>query len=189
MTTLEQFDVIIIDVMLPGISGIEVCSRLRKINNNNTPILILSALNRTEDIVNGLSVGADDYLEKPFNFDELIARLLALSRRSKHKNGETTDEKVLSQGNITLDLRSLEVTCAGEIVVLTTKERVILQFFLNSPEVAYSRERILNSIWGVNEDPLTNIIDVYIARLRKKLSKANVSIETIRGAGYKLATR
>ena len=184
----ENFNAIILDVMLPGISGIDVCQRLREMNNH-TPILMLSALNKTEDKVSGLRMGADDYLDKPFDFEELIARVEAIKRRVKTNNVEKPSEQILSQGDIVFNMKTLEVTCAGNNILMTAKERNILQLFLNDPDRIYSRERILNSVWGANEDPLTNIVDVYIGRLRKKLLGGLANIETVRGAGYRLVVK
>jgi DNA-binding response OmpR family regulator len=184
----DDFDVIVLDLMLPGISGQDVCRWLRA-RKNLTPVLMLTALDAVDDRVSGLRLGADDYLTKPFDFDELIARLGALVRRANAFKAQENDNHLLSSGPLSFDTRSLEVTCADQHIELTAKERDILKLFLANPNKIFSRERILNAVWGANEDPLTNVVDVYIGRLRKKLGASGEAIETVRGAGYKLATR
>ncbi|NOQ46404.1 MAG: response regulator [Desulfobulbaceae bacterium] len=185
----DNFDAVVLDLMLPGISGQEVCRRMRT-QNNFTPVLMLSALDQTDDRVSGLQIGADDYLVKPFDFEELIARIEALVRRSRGfpSNDIGHEKHILQHGTIVFNTVSLEITCQDQQITLTEKERRVLQLFLSSPDKIYSRERILNAVWGANEDPLTNVIDVYVGRLRKKLGHAGKAIETIRGAGYKLST-
>jgi DNA-binding response OmpR family regulator len=185
----DDFDVVVLDLMLPGISGQDVCRNMRA-NNNFTPVLMLSALDQTDDRVSGLQMGADDYLVKPFDFEELIARIQALVRRAGafSLNEDNHEEHILQLGTIVFNTMSLEITCRDKQITLTEKERRILQLFLTNPDKLYSRERMLNAVWGANEDPLTNIIDVYVGRLRKKLGESGEAIETIRGAGYKLST-
>ena len=148
---------------------------------------MLTALDKVEDRISGLRVGADDYLAKPFDFDELVVRIEALVRRANRF--ETADEHahVLQSGPLRFDQRSLEITVDDQRVELSAKERDILKLLLDNPGRVYSRERILNAVWGVSEDPLTNIVDVYISRLRKKLGAGGKLIETVRGAGYRLA--
>lgn len=183
----DDFDVTVLDLILPGISGQDVC-RLMRARQDFTPVLMLSALDRTDDRVAGLRLGADDYLVKPFDFDELVARIQALARRSSAFRAGDTQANLMQLGELTYNTKSLEVTVAGRIVPMTEKERGILQLFLGNPDKIYSRERILNAVWGANEDPLTNIVDVYIGRLRKKLGSAGEAIETVRGAGYRLSS-
>jgi len=181
----DHFDVVVLDLMLPGISGQEVCQRMRA-RQNFTPVLMLSALDQTDDRVSGLQLGADDYLVKPFDFDELVARIQALVRRARLASAPRADARVLRFGGVVYDTRSLEVTSDGEPVVLTDTERGVLHLLLAAPDRIHSRERILNAVWGSTEDPLTNIVDVYIARLRKKLGESGRMIETVRGTGYRL---
>ncbi|MGZ8996380.1 MAG: ATP-binding response regulator, partial [Rhodospirillales bacterium] len=182
----HAFDVVILDLMLPGISGQVVCQRMRAANNT-TPVLMLTALDAVDDRVAGLRLGADDYLVKPFDFDELLARIEALCRRGARANlGEGRDE-ILEAGDLRFDTRSLQVTCCGQPIELSAKERDILKLLMADAGRVFSRERILNAIWSVSEDPLTNIVDVYIGRLRKKLGPCGETIKTIRGAGYRLA--
>ena len=184
LTQQERFDVILLDLILPGLQGQDLCRWMRA-RRDHTPILILSALDALDERVEGLRIGADDYLVKPFEFDELIARLEALARRSsRFTNAEP--EVVMRAGPIALDLESLEASVAGEPLDLTAKEREILKLFLSKPGRVFSRERILNSVWGASEDPLTNIVDVYVGRLRRKLGSHGEKLQTVRGAGYRL---
>jgi DNA-binding response OmpR family regulator len=149
---------------------------------------MLSALDRTDDRVSGLQVGADDYLGKPFDFDELVARVASLLRRSKGTMANESNRHLVRVGALLFDSRSLTVTYRDQAVLLTEKEREILKMLLTGPDRIHSRERIINTVWGSSEDPLTNIVDVYIARLRKKLGVAGQAIETIRGVGYRLTS-
>ena len=176
-------DVIVLDIMLPGMSGHDVCRRLRA-RGNTTPILMLTALDSLDDRVRGLRLGADDYLAKPFDFDELLARIEALHRRAT--GFDENARPVLEWGPFRYDTETLEATCDGVAVELTAKERDIFRLLLANPGRVFSRERILNAVWGANEDPLTNVIDVYVARLRRKLGVAGGRIETVRGVGYRL---
>jgi len=185
MLTQDRFDAVILDLMLPGMSGFDVCSFIRG-QKNSTPVLMLSALHQPDNKVNGLRTGADDYLTKPFNFDELIARIEALVRRAGTQADNCPQNPVLQQGAIQLNTETLEVTSGGQPVMFTSRERHILKLFLSNPGRLFSRERILNSVWGANEDPMTNIIDVYIGRIRKKLGDAGKNLQTVRGEGYRL---
>lgn len=180
------FDVIVLDLMLPGISGQDVCRRLRA-KKNRTPILMLSALADVEDRVAGLRMGADDYLPKPFDFDELMARIEALARRFGGFGEAVATPEVLTSGMLSFDTRSLEVRCGDTPINLTPKERDLLKLFLSGPRKIFSRERILSTLWGISEDPQTNVVDVYIGRLRRKLGPCGEPIETVRGAGYRYA--
>ncbi|MDJ0896961.1 MAG: response regulator transcription factor [Alphaproteobacteria bacterium] len=181
-----DFDVIVLDLMLPDLHGYDVCQRLR-VDKVATPILMLTAMDTLEDKVRGLRLGADDYLTKPFAFDELLARLEALMRRSR---GLAPSETLVTVGTLSFDRDALEVRCGGQPVELTPKELAILELLMSAPGKVFSRERILSNVWGYDSDPLTNVVDVYIGRLRKKLSAdgAAPSIATVRGYGYKLDT-
>jgi len=181
----DSFDVVVLDLMLPGMSGQDMCRQMRA-RQNLTPVLMLSALGMLDDRVSGLRLGADDYMVKPFEFDELVARLEALARRKDAFEKSTDETRVLVVEPIRLDTESFEVFCNEERIDVTTKERGILMLFLANPGKVFSRERILNAVWGVNADPLTNVVDVYVGRLRKKLGPAGNMIETVRGAGYRL---
>ncbi|MDX2290042.1 MAG: response regulator transcription factor [Hyphomicrobiaceae bacterium] len=182
-----DFDIILLDNNLPGLSGQEVCSRLRA-QKVLTPIIMLTANDAIDDRVEGLRLGADDYIAKPFSFDELVARIRAQVRRAGNFSRETDSE--LRAGDLVLNRQSLAVERNGETIQLTLKERQLLEFFMSRADTALSRERILSAVWGATEDPLTNVVDVYVARLRKKLGPDGASVlETIRGAGYRLNSR
>jgi DNA-binding response OmpR family regulator len=178
-----EFDVIILDLMLPDMHGYDVCQRLR-MDGDRTPILMLTAMDTLDDRIKGLRIGADDYLTKPFDFDELLARMEALVRRSK--NFAETSSK-LQVGDLELDKELLEVRRGGEAIKLTAKELAILELLMSAPGRVFSRTRILNQVWGYSEDPLTNVVDVYIARLRRKIDLEGkpALIETVRGHGYR----
>ncbi len=178
--------VIILDRLLPDLGGIEVCRNLRTAGVA-APVLMLTALDSVEDRVSGLEAGADDYLVKPFAFEELLARLGALSRR--HDGHTSMPDKVLCIGGLCLDREQRCVTRAGQRIELTPKELAILELLMSTPGKLYSRERILASVWGAHEDPLTNIVNVYIRRLRSKLDDHGSEgslITTQRGFGYRI---
>lgn len=180
-----EFDVIVLDVMLPGISGFDTCRKLRA-RGNMTPVLMLSALDETDERVSGLEVGADDYLTKPFAFDELIARVSALSRRAGLYSGkDKTTCSDAAKPTIYFDRASLQIFVDGNPIEMSVKERELMVYLLGNVGKVVSRERILNAIWGVGEDPLTNIVDVYIGRARKKISPYEKSITTVRSVGYR----
>jgi DNA-binding response OmpR family regulator len=179
----HQFDIILLDLMLPGISGQDVCRKLRA-RGNFTPILILSALDAVEERVAGLRLGADDYLTKPFDFDELVARVEALVRRQSEFQ-QSHDSELIEYESLRINTRSLVVTVDGAEIELTARERNLLLLLMSNPGKVFARERILNTVWGSQEDPLTNVIDVYIGRLRKKLGAGGTYIRTVRGLGYR----
>lgn len=180
----NNYDVILLDLMLPSIQGQEVCRTLRA-RNLTTPIMMLTALGNPEEKVNGLSIGADDYLAKPFDFDELIARVEALHRRA---TGYTVgvNETIITNGALTFDKASLQVTVDDMEIELSKKERDLLLLFLTSSGRVLSRERILSTVWGLNADPLTNVVDVYVGRLRRKIGPDGARIVTIRNIGYRM---
>ena len=179
-----EFDVIILDLMLPDMHGYDVCQRLRS-EGDHTPILMLTAMDTPEDKIKGLKIGADDYLAKPFDFDELLARMEALVRRSHHF---APSSNVLQVADLALDRELIEVRRGGEPIKLTAKELAILELLMSAPGRVFSRTRILNQVWGYSEDPLTNVVDVYIARLRRKIDTPGRAplLETVRGHGYRL---
>jgi DNA-binding response OmpR family regulator len=179
------FDALILDMMLPSLSGKDVCRRLRA-SGVTTPILILTALDAVEYKVDGLRSGADDYLTKPFDFDELLARIEALIRRSRGVAGEGAH--LLQVGDVTLDRQSRTVKRDGRIVELTAKEFQVLELLMSSPGKVLSRTRILNKVWNYDNDPLTNVVDVYVRRLRAKLHWETElgPLRTLRGYGYRL---
>ena len=181
----EAYDVLILDIMLPGLSGREVCRQLRQADVP-TPILMLTALDHTDDKVECLRGGADDYLTKPFDFEELLARLEALGRRARGFSSEPS--AMLEFGNVRIDRRSMQVFLDGDPVELTAKEYQLLELLLSSPGKVWSRTRILNKVWGYDSDPLTNVVDVYIRRLRSKMrwNRDSGWIRTIRSYGYRV---
>ncbi|WP_208353152.1 response regulator transcription factor [Pseudaestuariivita rosea] len=181
----DSFDVMIFDVMLPGMSGVDLCRAVRG-RRIDTPIMMLTAMDDVDDCITGLRAGADDYLTKPFDFGELVARLEVLSRR-RNKLSDPQDHSCLKQGKIVFDKTSHVVTVDNREVEFTVKERELLVFFLSNPDKLVSRERILNTVWGSQEDPYTNIVDVYVARLRKKIGDESKRLKTVRGVGYRFS--
>lgn len=177
------FDAIVLDLMLPDLSGQDVCRKLRA-RANTTPVLMLSALDSTDERIAGLKLGADDYLPKPFDFDELVARLEALHRRAQ-RFMPTRNADLLECDGVAFDKRSLTVMVDGQPVDLSGKERDILLLLMSSKGRVFSRERILNAVWGVTADPLTNVVDVYMSRLRRKLGQHGGRITTLRNVGYR----
>jgi DNA-binding response OmpR family regulator len=170
--------------MLPDMHGHDVCQRLRQ-DGVHTPILMLTAMDAIEDKIKGIKIGADDYLTKPFDFDELLVRMEALVRRAHHF---APSSNILKVADLEFDKELLEVTRAGESIKLTAKELAIIELLMGAPGRVFSRTRILNQVWGYSEDPLTNVVDVYIARLRRKIDTEGRKplIETVRGHGYRL---
>lgn len=177
------FDAVLLDIMLPGISGHDVCQRMRQ-RKDYTPVLMLTALDGVEEKVAGLQKGADDYLPKPFVFDELIARVNALVRREKDYV-PAKDKTEGSDDPIQFDQDGLCLLVDGEPVELSAKERDFMNLLIANTGKALSRERVLNSVWGLNEDPMTNTVDVYVRRLRTKLGPYAKRIASVRGIGYR----
>ena len=175
-------DIVVLDVMLPGVDGLEVCRRLR-VGDASLPILMLTAKDRVPDRVAGLDAGADDYLVKPFAFDELLARLRALLRRVRPLEGEQLHFADLSLDTLTRDVRR-----AGQALELTTKEYELLEFLLRHPRQVLSRDTIFERVWGSDFLGGSNVIDVHVMRLREKLEAGGWPrlIQTVRGAGYSL---
>lgn len=180
-----DYEAVILDMLLPQLSGKEVCRRMRAAGVN-TPILMLTAVDAVEDKVECLRSGADDYLTKPFDFDELLARIEALIRRARGTAAKSSS--VLQVGHVTLERDSLTVRSHGRVVELTAKELQLLDLLMSSPGKVLSRTRILNKVWNYDNDPLTNVVDVYIRRLRTKLQwdPEHGPIRTLRGYGYRL---
>lgn len=178
---LEEYDIILLDWMLPGISGIEILRNIRK-EDQAVPVIFLTARDTTDDAVFGLETGANDYIRKPFAFEELLARIRVLMRT---KSGENT---VFHYGNISLDVASHRVSKAGKNVELTQKEFALLEFLLRNKGKVSRRTRIIEKVWDIHFDYDTSVIDVYINALRKKLNDKNSEsfIETIRGVGYRI---
>jgi DNA-binding response OmpR family regulator len=178
LLTEQEFDAAIVDVMLPGRSGIDLVRDLREAGNG-MPVLMLTARDRTEDKIQGLDSGADDYLTKPFDFTELTARLRALLRRS---GGVTTP--TLRAGDVELDPATREVRRRGELVTLTPKEYALLEYLLRHVNRPLSRAMLMEHVWGIRFDPGTNVVDVFINSLRNKLDPERELIQTVRGVGY-----
>lgn len=183
----EIYDVIILDLMLPGLSGEEICEKLR-LEKIHTPILILTARGQLQDKVDGLNSGADDYLTKPFAFEELLARVRALSRRPQN-----TVKTILTVGDLSLDTISFEVKRAGKPIRLSSKEFALLEYLLRHPNQIVTKEQIINHIWDYEADVLPNTVEVYIGYLRNKIDKPFPKIfpliHTVRGFGYKLSEK
>lgn len=181
----SSYDVILLDLMLPGIQGQDVCRKLRA-RKSTTPILMLTALDAVDEKVEGLCIGADDYLTKPFDFEELVARIEALNRRA---TGYATNasKSLLSVGDITFDRASMQVKVGDTEIELSKIERDLLVLFMSNVGRVLSRERILNAVWGTNEDPLTNIVDVYVGRIRRKIGSGGERIVTLRNVGYRMS--
>jgi two-component system response regulator MprA len=174
-------DLVILDVMMPGLDGIEVCRRLRA--EGEVAILMLTARDATSARVAGLDSGADDYLVKPFAYEELMARVRALLRR-----GTGRAPRVLSYGGLQLDLDTREVSRQGRAVTLTAKEFELLEHLLRQPRRVFTRDQLLESVWGVDSNATSNVVDVYVGYLRQKLEEAGESrlVQTVRGVGYAL---
>lgn len=178
------FNLALFDVMLPGRSGMELCQQIRA-ECIPVPVLMLTAMGSVQERVAGLRCGADDYLTKPFAFDELIARVEALLRRPQQL---VQRDEALVVGVLEFDRTRMEVRRGGEPLALTAKELALLELLMSAPGRMFSRERILSNVWGVDTDPLTNVVDVYIRRLRTKLDVPGQPswITTVRGMGYRL---
>ncbi len=175
-----EYDVIILDLMLPDIQGEEICQKLRK-DKINTYILMLTAKKQIDDIVSGLNYGADDYLTKPFEFSELLARIRALIRRTSENK-----ENILYTSDIKLYLDKEKVIIGLEEIKLTKKEFMVLEYFLRNKGQVLSRNQILEHAWDRNVDIFTNVVDTHIKNLRRKLGKRNSIIEAIYGSGYRI---
>lgn len=180
MTETNDYDLIVLDLMIPKIDGWELLRRIRA-NQNNVPILILTARDSVEDRVRGLNGGCDDYLTKPFAFAELLARIRALLRREKLEK-----EPMLKVGDLTLSLVTHRVMRKGKEIELTSKEYALLEYFMRNPDRILTRAMIAEHVWDYHFDSTTNVIDVYVNYLRKKIDKdfEPKLIHTIRGVGY-----
>ncbi|WNB87127.1 response regulator transcription factor [Cellulomonas sp. ATA003] len=174
-----EFDLLILDVGLPRLDGFAVLARLRE-TRVTIPVIMLTARDSVADTVAGLEGGADDYVPKPFRFEELLARV-----RLRLREERAAEVTVLTAGDLSLDLRTRRATTAGRTVDLSAREFALAEMFLRNPGQVLSREQILSQVWGFDFDPGSNVVDVYIAYLRKKLGPQR--IETVRGMGYRLA--
>ena len=179
-----DFDLLLLDMMLPGIHGRDICQQLR-MSQVNTPLIILSAMDSLDDVIAGLRMGADDYMTKPFSFEELLARIETIMRRNSEIAG---NEEELAVGPLAFNRHSLRFSVHGQNIKMTAKELAIIELLMIHPGTLFSRERILSNVWGLNMDPLTNVVDVYIGKLRKKIDgdSPGSMIETVRGLGYRL---
>lgn len=185
-----HYDLILLDVMLPGRDGFSICEEIRKVDRDQ-PIIMLTAKTSDEDIVNGLTLGADDYVAKPFGIAQLVLRVKAVLRRSR-----TTQElaaKILLDGDIEIDTRNLSGRRGGEALAFTRREIEILQYLLSNAERPVSRAELLTRVWGYDRtaDIETRTVDIHIAKLRRKIepdAKEPRNLVTVRGAGYRLMT-
>ncbi len=183
LDNLDEYDVILLDWMLPGMSGIEICRNIR-LENKVVPIIFLTAKDTVDDVVFGLETGANDYIRKPFSFEELLARIRVLMRKNE------TQSTVFSAGDIVLNIEKHTVTRRGNQIELTQKEFSLLEYFLRNKGKVCRRTRIIEKVWDIHFDYDNSVIDVYINSLRKKLDEpGNPSlITTVRGVGYKIDT-
>jgi two-component system response regulator MprA len=186
-------DLIILDLMLPGIDGLEVCRRLRaNPTTRDIPVLMLTAKDEVRDRITGLRMGADDYLAKPFDFDELLERMRAILRRSRPRANGSSDEssgQVLEFADLKLNTATREVTRGGRLIELTATEYNLLHLFMSHPRQVLDRQTILNRVWGYDFLGETNIIEVYVRYLREKIEDSPSSprlIQTVRSVGYVL---
>ncbi len=173
-------DLLILDLMLPGVDGFEVCRRLREAGDD-FPILMLTARDGVSDRVEGLDAGADDYLVKPFAYEELLARVRALLRRVEPGGHER-----LTFGPLAMDVDAMDTRVGGERLELTSLEFRLLEYFMRNQRVVLSRNKILLEVWGLDADTSSNVVDVYISYLRSKLGPHAGLLQTVRGAGYVL---
>lgn len=179
----EKPALVVLDVMLPGMSGFDVCRRLRA-SNNQVPIIMLTAKEEDIDKILGLELGADDYLTKPFNPRELIARIKAVLRRVTLK--KKTEEEVIRAGDITINIQRREVTVGDEPIHLRTQEFELLRVLVEDPGRVFTRDQLLNLAWGYDFAGQTRTVDVHIAQLRQKIHNSKSQIETVTGFGYRM---
>ncbi len=184
LASAEEYDVIILDLMLSGMDGITVCKELRK-ENIHTPILMLTAKGQIQDKVKGLDSGADDYLVKPFSFEELLARIRALTRRPK-----TSLDEILIVADLTLNSKLFEVKRSGKLISLSNKEFSLLEYLLRNKTRILTKDQIISHVWNYDADILLNTVEVYIRNLRNKIDlpfkNKKPLITTVRGFGYKI---
>ncbi len=180
----EEYDVILLDLLIPGMDGVTLTKELRE-NGIHTPILMLTAKGQVQDKVEGLNSGADDYLTKPFSFEELLARIRALSRRPK-----TALSSTLTVGNLTLNPESFEVKRAGIPIALSGKEFSLLEYLMRHPSHVLTKDQIISHVWDYEADILPNTVEVYIKKLRAKIDQPFEDLEplihTVRGFGYRM---
>ncbi|MEO2068787.1 MAG: response regulator transcription factor [Desulfurobacteriaceae bacterium] len=178
----NKYDLIILDLMLPNVNGLEICEKIRESSQNeDTPVIVLTALSDEDTKVKGFSLGADDYVTKPFSMKELLARIEAILRRAGY-----TLKNVVEFEGIVYDRKSKSVSVDGKPIYLTKTELQLLEFFLEHPGELFSREELLERIWGHDHNETTRTVDVYISRLRKKLGEKGKYLKTLPRLGYKL---
>jgi two-component system, OmpR family, response regulator len=177
----NNYDVLVLDIMVPGKDGLAILKHLRRAGRN-MPIILLTARNELDDRLQGLNLGADDYIAKPFFVEELVARIHAVVRRSVGDR-----QNLLSVGALTLDRITREVTCSQQAIELTSREFNLLEYLMRSPGQVFTRTQILEHVWGYDFNPNTNVVDVCIQRIRRKIDPLDqtVWIESIRGVGYR----
>ena len=177
----EPFDLVVLDIMLPGRDGLSILKNLRE-RRNTVPVILVTARSETNERVEGLNLGADDYIAKPFYMDELLARIHAVLRRT---SGEQLS--VLRAGELAVNLITREVRSNDEEIVLPPREFALLEYLMRSPGRVFTRSQILEHVWGYSFDPQTNLVDVCIQRLRSKIDRGNNAslIESVRGVGYR----
>ena len=181
MALTGEFDLLVLDIGLPGMDGFEVLRRIRD-GGSTLPVIILTARDSVADTIAGLEGGADDYMPKPFSFGELLARIRLRLRTSG--NGPTEPADSITVGDISLDMRTRRVAIAGRESDLSAREYVLLETFLRHPGHVLTREQLLSHVWGYDFDPGSNVVDVYVRYLRRKIGAE--TIETVRGIGYRL---
>lgn len=177
----QDYDVLVLDIMVPGKDGLAILKQLRQ-SGRSTPVILVTARSELDDRLAGLNLGADDYITKPFFVEELVARIHAVVRRSV---GER--QNLLTVADLRLDRITREVSCQGQVIELTTREFNLLEYLMRSPGRVFTRTQILEHVWGYDFNPGTNVVDVCIQRLRKKIDCAGEPshIENVRGVGYR----
>jgi two-component system, OmpR family, copper resistance phosphate regulon response regulator CusR len=181
LARMESFDLMILDLGLPDIDGLTVLDEFRK-RHAAVPVIILTARDGVQDTVSGLEGGADDYVTKPFRFEELLARV-----RVRLRGDRSSEPTVLQVGDVSLDLRTRRLVVEGKSLELSAREYALAEVFFRSPEQVLSREQLLSAVWGYDYDPGSNIVDVYVGYLRRKLGKNRIN--TVRGMGYRLTKK
>ena len=184
MTRKEHYDLMLLDQMMPGMSGMEVCQSVRR--ESNLPIIMLTARGEEIDRILGLEMGADDYIVKPFSPREVVSRIKAVLRRCEGRGAQPAVQ-IIKRDNLEVNLEEHKVIVDGEEAVLTLKEFELLKKFLLHPGIVFSRDKLLNDIWGYEFTGETRTVDVHIRTLRQKLGSAGDLVETIRGVGYRMA--
>ena len=174
----ERFDLLVLDLGLPTLDGLSVLEALRR-GGNRLPVVVLTARTELDDMVAGLDLGADDYVTKPFRFDELLARI-----RARLRGGGPTEDPELSVGGVVLDLRTRRARVGDREVDLSAREFALAEVFFRNPGQVLSREQLLSLVWGYDRDPGSNVVDVYVGYLRRKLGAGIIA--TVRGMGYRL---